>query len=300
MRLERRHVAAFRAAVRHASSQVRDVVLANGADAPWTLQAHARVMRQLRAISRKLGRELSLAAERAALAAAEQGSRRYPETLAALASGALGQRLPTPRVDLARARTVAHEEVAARTHDVGARTGEDVGQVAVGASFLEARRTESTSTSTGAVAAAVAAAFLLRARSNGERVLITETTAGYAVGGRSAAVQLRERMPRLRKAWDATLDLRVCATCAGLHHVVVDSDQPFPGGFDDAPAHANCRCATMPWLSEWTDILDAIGAGPGTRSGVLGAVETRLTSFAETVGGRHAPDKYRPAAARPA
>jgi hypothetical protein len=275
-------VRAFHATVRLASNQARDVVLANGPDAPWTMQAHARAMRELRAISRTLGRELSQAAEHAAMAAAELGTRRYAETLAAFASGALGRQVPMPRVDLARARTVAHEEVAARTHDVGARTGEDVGQVAVGVSFLEARRPESPSTAK--VAAAVTAAFLLRARSNAERVLVTETTAGYAIGGRTAAAQLRERMPRLRKAWDSTLDLRVCATCAGLHHVVVDDGRPFPGGFDDAPAHPACRCSVIGWLSEWGDILDAIGVGPGVRSGVVGSLETRLSSFGETVG----------------
>jgi hypothetical protein len=177
---------------------------------------------------------------------------------------------------------VAQQEVAARTHDVGARTGEDVGQIAVGVSFLEARRPEASSSAK--VAAAVAAAFLLRARSDAERVLVTETTAGYAVGGRAAATQLRERMPRLRKAWDATLDLRVCATCAGLHHVVVDDEQPFPGGVEDAPAHPGCRCSVIGWLSEWGDILDAIGVSPGPRTGVVGSVETRLSSFGDTVG----------------
>lgn len=277
MAIERRALAEFKAKMRDAAKHARDLVLGNAPAAPWTIHAHARAMRDLRAVGQGLGRNLSAIAQTSALRAAEAGAERYPKALAAMASGALGRRVPAPAIDLHRADSQARVIVFARTDAVGGRSGEDIGQALVAASFVETRRKEPPTAAI--VAAAIAALLLRRGESNGDRVLVTEVTAGYGIGARFAGVQLQELMPRLMKVFDATLDLRVCAICAGLHHVMVPENENFPGGYESEPIHGHCRCATMPWLEDWNDIMDAVDVGPGVRTGVQEGVEIRLPSF---------------------
>lgn len=278
VRLERRALRELDESASDHASAVRDVIAALGAVA-WSLQAHARVQKQLRDLGRRYGSDVSRLARKHARLAADLGVDQQPRALATLARAALRTRVSPPSIDVAAARRVAVEHVDLRTDDVGARAGEDVGAWAVSASYLEAQKA---SPATAVVLGfALAKALEPKARDRGALVVTTEITAGAEWGGDAARSELAREMPALKKVWDSTLDRRVCPTCAELHHTVVDTKDSFPGGYDDAPAHARCRCATLPWLDDWSDVLRTLGIGPGPRTGVLETAETRLASFTD-------------------
>jgi hypothetical protein len=174
---------------------------------------------------------------------------------------------------------IALQHADLRTIEVGARAGEAIGSAAVAAGMSEV----SASTSVASASASVVNVVAERARVEGERVILTEVSTALGLGSQAAMQIVSDDHPNLRMVWDATLDRRVCATCAGLHHVVVDVDEAFPGGFDDAPAHPRCRCYVMPWLDSWTDLLEERGIGPGPRTGVAGEVEQQLGSFRDVL-----------------
>lgn len=255
----------------HLRAAVVGVVQRSG-HGPWSLRAHARAMRHLRPLGRQLGGAVTHGAMAAAVDAAEMGIDHYLRSIAIL-----GGTSRVPEIERGKALDHARPHLEARTHDVGARAGEAVGQAAVATSYLEAMR--DSPPDSARVAALVGGAFALRARSEGERVLVTEVTAASGWGGNGAAIEVMQRFPKMRKYWDSTLDMRVCAQCAELHHVVVDDGDTFPGGLDDAPAHPRCRCCTGPWADDWTELMDALSVGPGPRTGVQEQAETRLPSF---------------------
>lgn len=277
-RLERARLRAVHKGAHELAAHVRQTIAALGVER-WTIRDHARVMRPLRAAGRAFGEGVTREATDGAVDAARLGVAHGPRALAAVGGVMLGRRVAAPVIDVATAERVAIEHVIARTHDVGARAGEDVAQLAVALSYGAARAPEPPSAY--AVGAAVGAAVLARAKDRGERVIITELVAGAGLGGEAARVELGRRMP-IRKVFDATLDRRVCSTCAGLHHLVVDANDTFDG-YDDPPVHVRCRCASLPWLDDWSVLLDDLGVGPGPRTGVVGAVETQLPSFGTTL-----------------
>lgn len=66
------------------------------------------------------------------------------------------------------------------------------------------------------------------------------------------AIQLAAQLDgEIMKRWDATLDYRLCPTCAELHGTVVNVNESFPQGFDYPPAHNNCRCVVVAWRDDW-------------------------------------------------
>lgn len=42
--------------------------------------------------------------------------------------------------------------------------------------------------------------------------------------------------------WDATLDLKLCQICRGMHGEIVPVGQPFSDGLVPGDVHPNCRC----------------------------------------------------------
>lgn len=281
-RLERRHLRLARADAEQLEATVRELV-AQAGNTSWSLTAHARVMRHVRAAGRAFGVALSARARAAAVAAVTLGAEHQPRAMAVFASAALGKRLAAPTIDLPAAIATALPDVDARTEDVGARSGDDTAQAVIGASYLETRKV--TPLPAVALAAGLAALALNRARERAERVIVTEMTAGAAEGGDAARVMLARRWPKMKVSWDSTLDKRACRLCAELHHKVVDMGAEFAAGVSDAPAHARCRCCTWPHLDEWSEMLE--GIAPGPRTGVVGSVEVQLGSFTE-----RAPDWY--------
>ncbi len=285
-RIERRHMRQSAVAAVAFVAAVRALFDRHGGS-PWTMQIHARTIREFRILGRQYGATVSARARAAAHDMAALSAEHQGRALGIFATAALGQRVPPVAVDLAAAMAVAAEVIDARTEDVGAPMGEDMARVAASTSFANARI--AAAVPAVLVGLSVAKALRPRALDRAERVIVTEMTAGAAEGGDAARVQLVKRfpkLPKLRRVWDSTLDKRVCRICAGLHHVVVDADKPFPGGFFDEPAHARCRCATMPWLDEWTAMLDDdLQIAPGPRVGVQETAETRLKTFGERAPG---------------
>lgn len=278
LQLEAVHVRRLDVAIRALRAAVAEAFLTAGARrSDWTIEAHTAVMRPLRAIGRAFGSELTRAALKAALEAMQLGIAQQPRALAIVASGALERRVSAPPIDVHAVEQAAALAVNARAHDVGARAGESIAQAGVGASLIATRREDR---SVSSVAAAVVGAMALRARRDSELVLTTEVVAGANLGGDAVLRSWAQSYPRMRRVWDATLDLRVCAMCESLHHVIVDVGEPWDGGVDDAPAHPRCRCATMGWCEDFTAALDALNIAPGPRTGVVGSIETQLPSFA--------------------
>lgn len=276
-RLERRHMRALDPAMVALEAAILRAMLAGGAERPWTIREHARAMRGLRAAGQQLGAEVSHRARVAAHEAAAWGAGLQPRALAVMASAALGKRVPAPTIDAHQAAALAAETIDARTDGIGAATGDEVARAAVAASFA-ATRAEKVALA-GMVALSLMPMVMRKARDRSERVIVTEVTAGAAEGGRVVLDGWAKRSTHMQRVWDATLDRRVCALCAGLHHVMVEASEPWPGGVDDAPAHSRCRCATMPFSADFEALLADLGIGPGPRTGVVGGVEIVLPTF---------------------
>jgi hypothetical protein len=247
--------------------------------APYTLEAHARAVPLLRLYGSRLAALATTRATAAAKSAAKLGVAHFSRIWVWLGAAALGRKVPAPPLDPARVVPRAFELVEARTVDVCTFAGEDSAQRAVVESYRVARAYKPEA---GAVAALlVADAWRDRAVPNVDRLVVTEITAGYAEGGEVSRVTVAQKMPRMKKVWDATLDRRVCRRCAPLHHVVVPFNEPFPGGFTDAPAHARCRCCVVPWFDDWSDALTEADTSPGPRTGVQASAEQRLEAWTD-------------------
>lgn len=277
-RLEAKHLRALDPAIAALEASILRAMLSVGGErVPWTIREHARVMRALRSAGVQFGAEVTARATVAARDAATLGATLQPKLMAVMASSATGRRVPPPAIDVGAATARAFEVVDARTLAVGAATGEEIARAAVGQSFLATRG--ETVAAAGLVALSMMPQVVAKARDRADRVVVTETTAGMAAGGGEARVELVKRYPRMQKSVDAALDRRVCQLCASLHHKVVDIDAEFAAGLMDAPFHARCRCASIGWLAEWSDMLQDMGIGPGERTGVLADVEIQLPTF---------------------
>jgi SPP1 gp7 family putative phage head morphogenesis protein len=88
-----------------------------------------------------------------------------------------------------------------------------------------------------------------------ERLVRTEVAAAYNDRLDGVIREARAWLPDLQRRLDASLDLRVCRLCASLHGTVVGLNEPFPGGYEGAPIHPNCRCRVGAWRAEWSEIL---------------------------------------------
>lgn len=274
VKLDRRHLRRVLADAAAVAVAVR-TILGRDPERPWSVQQHARVMRDIRRVGAEYGATLTARTRQGAADAARLGAEQQPRLMAAVASRALGVRVPAPRIDVPRILAAVGPTLDARVDGVGDRAGADVGAVGVARSFLAIRAAQPAAV----VASQVSDAMLTRARDAGERVLVTEMTAGAGVGAQEARAALAQKHDTMKVVWDSTLDMRVCRTCASLHHQSVEMGKQFPAGVEEAPAHPRCRCATMPWLDRWTDMLDEMGIGPGGRTGVVGDVEIQLPSF---------------------
>lgn len=88
-----------------------------------------------------------------------------------------------------------------------------------------------------------------------ERIVRTEVMSAYNACVDQSIRQVRQFVPDVCRRWDASLDMRVCQTCAGLNGAVAGLSEDFPGGYATAPAHPNCRCRVGAWRREWAEIL---------------------------------------------
>lgn len=109
----------------------------------------------------------------------------------------------------------------------------------------------------GAIVEHIGEGLFRRYRYWGERLVRTEVQRAYSVQIDEGLREAREHLPDLERRWDASLDLRVCPLCAGLHGAVTGIREPFPGGYTEAPAHPNCRCRVGAWRPAWSDALAA-------------------------------------------
>lgn len=87
-------------------------------------------------------------------------------------------------------------------------------------------------------------------KARAERIAITETTRVYAQANNLYGQQLAIEYPEFKvyKKWFTNNDDKVCSICGPLHGKEVTQGNAFPsvigGGFDNPPAHVNCRCWT--------------------------------------------------------
>lgn len=99
----------------------------------------------------------------------------------------------------------------------------------------------------------IAEGLFKRYRYWAERVVRTETINAYNIHADATIRSAHEIDDEIQKRWDASMDRRLCRICSGLHGKVVNVDELFPGGYEDPPAHPNCRCAVTAWHKSWTD-----------------------------------------------
>lgn len=107
----------------------------------------------------------------------------------------------------------------------------------------------------GAIVETIGEGLFRRYRYWGERVARTETQAAYNTQVDESLREAREVIPDLRRRWDASLDSRVCKVCQDLHDTTADIGGTFPGGYTDAPAHAQCRCRVGAWRDAWREFF---------------------------------------------
>jgi hypothetical protein len=67
--------------------------------------------------------------------------------------------------------------------------------------------------------------------------------------------ELHARDSAIERRWDASIDARVCVVCRELHDTTAPVTGTFPGGYDAAPAHPNCRCRVGAWRGGWDRYL---------------------------------------------
>lgn len=67
--------------------------------------------------------------------------------------------------------------------------------------------------------------------------------------------EIHEREPAIERRWDGSLDRRICAICLALHDTTAPVGGTFSGGYEDAPAHPNCRCRVGAWRRGWNRYL---------------------------------------------
>lgn len=255
VRLERAELKAWDVETRVFADKARNAVL-HSAPTEWTIEAHARALPKLRHLGRAMGVDLTHRTERAALAAVNVGIADVNRWIDA----ATRANVP-PRV---AAKTNAIIRAKARTAEVGAAAGESIG------STLAAVSMQAVGESPITLAATIGKVTIARGEAEGSRVLTTEITAGFDAATGATAAEFGMKL-----VWDATLDRRVCHRCRALHHKM--SDEWPPG--TRSPLHPRCRCATMPWHEDWTELLAVLGIEPGQRAGLAGSIEPRLKSF---------------------
>lgn len=121
----------------------------------------------------------------------------------------------------------------------------------------------------GAVTEHIAEGLFARYRYWGERIARTETQRAYNVQVDETLREAREHIPDLMRRWDASADHRICPVCAELHGAVTTIDGVFPGGYETAPAHPNCRCRVGAWRRSWDRFLAGKVYTPVPRPGTL-------------------------------
>lgn len=134
----------------------------------------------------------------------------------------------------------------------------------------------------GAVVEKIGEGLFRRYRYWAERVVRTELMHAYNTQADIALEQAHAEDPAIKRRWNAAADWRLCPICAALDGAVVNVGEAFPGGYQTAPAHPNCRCNVGPWKEAWQ-------SPAGTRGG--GAASSQKLTVAKT--GNAVEDKIR-------
>jgi SPP1 gp7 family putative phage head morphogenesis protein len=105
--------------------------------------------------------------------------------------------------------------------------------------------------------AAMAAGLTKRYHNQAERLVRTELINAYNHTAMASIGLLAAYEDGVEARWDASLDMRLCLICKGLHDKRTKPGHLFPGGYARPPAHPNCRCAIVAWIDEeWKDDTD--------------------------------------------
>jgi SPP1 gp7 family putative phage head morphogenesis protein len=92
-----------------------------------------------------------------------------------------------------------------------------------------------------------------QAESDARRIVRTEVINAYNSVKLDMIDELASEDAKWGKRWDAALDGRTCPNCRALDHIIVKSNQNFPGNVDAPPLHPNCRCAVVAWHFDWEE-----------------------------------------------
>jgi SPP1 gp7 family putative phage head morphogenesis protein len=132
----------------------------------------------------------------------------------------------------------------------GLLKGETIGQLAKRIASISTFKAAVDLSTSRAAAHAMAGGLAMRYTHWATRLVRTELINSYnhmAVEGIKTFHAMDDRVVIM---WDASLDLRVCPICRGLHGKTAPPGMPFPGGYLRPPAHPHCRCAAVAWIEE--------------------------------------------------
>ncbi len=106
--------------------------------------------------------------------------------------------------------------------------------------------------------------LFVRYRHFAERYVRTEMMNAYNVQHDEGIRELNNTRskgePVYMRRWDAAADMRVCSECKYLDGKLATVGGLFVGGYDQPPAHPNCRCICVAWLQSWAADMGEISA----------------------------------------
>lgn len=134
---------------------------------------------------------------------------------------------------------------------IGVVRGETVDQLARRLSRMTIKQYERSSAED--VAARAAEINFFKSKADAERLVRTETVHAANFIQNEALKEDAKNGGEggWMKRWDATFDRRTCGYCEDYNGQTVDVEEPFRGGVEYPPLHANCRCAITPWRKDW-------------------------------------------------
>lgn len=137
---------------------------------------------------------------------------------------------------------------------VGLAKGETLQELVTRVANVSSFKQAVNAANAGQAGRAMAAGLTQRYRYWSDRLVRTEMVHSYNYAAAAGIAEVHKVDDRIVMMWDASLDLRVCRLCRGLHGKIAEVDGEFEGGYVRPPAHPYCRCALVAWMpGEWDD-----------------------------------------------
>lgn len=223
----------------------------------WTLQQHLGTMKQIDAIFDKV-KSLPKSVTKQLQAQTNKIGTKATQNLLKMAKASKKQDIIL-RIPAAKIILNAQHSVYAKHHTSSLRYAGRVGERmrhAFGLGLLKGESVDDIATrllglkekskSAGKNAETIAQDNYLKNKADATRLVRTELNSTYNRIQMDTLHRVNSDDPGWRKMWDATLDLRVCVVCRGVHGEIRPLNANFSCGVPFPPVHPNDRCAIIP------------------------------------------------------